>query len=76
MFISEPNERRKFMSTKLATIHPSLARNQVWCRQCGATQKVDSGECLSKGWPKHCGFTMTIDSPEEQKEYDKYLARS
>lgn len=47
--------------------HPSLSRGRVWCRECGATLRVNSGMCLSIGWPKCCGFTMTIDSPEEQK---------
>lgn len=45
---------------------PQLARGQVWCRQCGHTQKVGAAGALSNGWPKHCGYTMTIDSPEEQ----------
>jgi hypothetical protein len=45
---------------------PSLQRGQVWCRECGHTQKVNSAECLRSGWPKHCGSTMTIDAPEEQ----------
>ncbi len=53
------------LSGMLAKCHPSLVRGQVWCRQCGATQKVDSAECLRSGWPLCCGYTMTIDSPEE-----------
>ncbi len=51
----------------LATCHPSLTRGRVWCRKCGATRKVDSGECLRHGWPECCGETMTIDSPDEQR---------
>lgn len=51
---------------KLADCHPSLSRGQVWCRECGRTQKVNSGQCLQSGWPKCCGYTMTIDSPEDQ----------
>lgn len=50
---------------KLAASHPSLTRGQVWCRSCGATQRVDSAECLRSGWPKCCGATMTIDAPGE-----------
>lgn len=50
---------------KLAASHPSLARGQVWCRECGHTQRVDSAQALRTGWPEHCGYTMTIDSPEE-----------
>ena len=50
---------------ELANCHPSLVRGQVWCRKCGATQKVDSAECLRSGWPLCCGHTMTIDSPGE-----------
>lgn len=50
---------------KLAKSHPKLERGQVWCRQCGHTQRVDSAVALRHGWPKHCGYTMTIDPPEE-----------
>jgi len=46
---------------------PQLKRGQVWCRECGSTQRVNSAEALGSGWPKCCGYTMTIDSPEEQK---------
>jgi hypothetical protein len=49
----------------LARSHPKLARGQVWCRHCGATQKVNAGAALACGWPKCCGYTMTIDPPEE-----------
>ncbi len=51
----------------LATCHPSLSRGQVWCKECGRTQKVDSGQCMQTGWPKCCGYTMTVDSPEERE---------
>jgi hypothetical protein len=51
---------------KLGQCHPKLARGQVWCRSCGATQKVDSGQALQRGWPKCCGYTMTIDAPDER----------
>ena len=51
----------------LGTCHPKLSRGQVWCRKCGATQKVNSGECFRSGWPMCCGETMTIDSPEERR---------
>ena len=44
---------------------PALKRGQVWCRQCGATLKVDSATCLRTGWPKCCGSTMTIDAPDD-----------
>ena len=43
-----------------------FARGQVWCRECGATQRVDSGDCMQRGWPKCCGYTMTIDAPDER----------
>ena len=46
---------------------PALKRGQVWCRQCGASLKVDSAECLRSGWPKCCGATMTIDAPCERE---------
>jgi hypothetical protein len=52
--------------SKLATVHPSLSRGQVWCTHCGRTQHVDGADCLRNGWPKCCGYTMTIDSPEER----------
>lgn len=48
----------------LIECHPRLARRQVWCRTCGAMQRVENG--LRDGWPKCCGYTMTIDSPEER----------
>lgn len=50
----------------LATCHPTIVRGQVWCRSCGATQRVQPEECFRSGWPKCCGYTMTLDSPEEQ----------
>ena len=56
---------------KLAKAHPSLERGQIWCHECGNTQKVDSAECLRSGWPKCCGQTMSIDSPEEHRELGK-----
>ncbi len=55
--------RGKFVDA-LIECHPKLARRQVWCRICGATQRVENG--LRDGWPTCCGSTMTIDSPEEQ----------
>ena len=60
---------------KLANSHPSLARGQVWCRECGGNQKVSSSEALKRGWPKCCGYTMTIDSPEEQNQLAKEAIR-
>jgi hypothetical protein len=45
---------------------PQLKRGVVWCHTCGATMKVDSGDCLRNGWPKCCGYTMSIDSPTER----------
>lgn len=50
----------------VANCHPSLERGRVWCRKCGATQRVDTQDCFAHGWPKCCGQTMTIDSPDEQ----------
>lgn len=52
----------------LATCHPKLSRNRVWCHTCGHTQSVDAAECFRSGWPMHCGETMSIDSPEERRE--------
>lgn len=52
---------------QLTTTIPQLSRGQVWCRECGATQRVDSAQAMRSGWPKCCGYTMTIDSPEEQR---------
>lgn len=52
---------------KIARDIPQLARGQVWCRQCGSTQRTESAKAMRYGWPKCCGYTMTIDSPEEQK---------
>lgn len=46
---------------------PQFKRGQVWCKRCGATQSVDSAECLRMGWPNCCNETMTIDSPEERR---------
>jgi len=46
---------------------PAIKRGQVWCVECGHTQRVDGAAAIAgAGWPKHCGFTMTIDSPEER----------
>lgn len=53
---------------ELATVHPKLARGQVWCRTCGATKRVDSAECLRSGWLRCCGSTMTIDAPAERQK--------
>lgn len=47
----------------LVEITPQLKRGEVWCRECGANQKVDSEKCIKEGWLKCCGYTMTIDSP-------------
>lgn len=62
----------------LAQVHdnlaniPAIKRGQVWCTECGHTQRVDGGAALAgTGWPKHCGFTMTIDSPEERAALSK-----
>ncbi len=49
---------------KIANSHPSLKRGQVWCRNCGSTETVNSSEALRSGWPKCCGQTMTIDHPD------------
>jgi hypothetical protein len=48
----------------MVTGSPQLERGLVWCRSCGATQKVDSAHCLRHGWPKCCGATMSIDAPD------------
>ena len=59
--------RRDDLHKKIASGVPQLARGQVWCKRCGATQSVNSAECLRLGWPKCCNETMTIDSPEERR---------
>ena len=51
---------------KIVADVPQLQRGRVWCIECGATQRVDSAQCLRSGWPKCCGYTMTIDSPEDR----------
>lgn len=56
---------------RLATVHPSLARGQVWCRTCGSSRGVNTAGALRNGWPKCCGYTMTIDSPEESRALDE-----
>ena len=61
------HEIEEKLYANVAKATPQLARNQVWCRSCGSTKKVDSAQCFRHGWPKCCGHTMTIDSPEEQK---------
>ncbi|MCU7840843.1 MAG: hypothetical protein KZQ94_15875 [Candidatus Thiodiazotropha sp. (ex Troendleina suluensis)] len=58
----------------LANCHPKLRRGQVWCHECGRTQKVNSGHALANGWPKCCGYTMSIDSPEERAHFKQVLA--
>jgi len=50
----------------LTASHPKLARGEVWCRKCGAHQKVNAAGALARGWPKCCGETMTIDAPGER----------
>ena len=44
---------------------PQIKRGQVWCHQCGNTQRAGA-ECFKTGWPKCCGYTMSIDSPDER----------
>lgn len=56
----------KGLYERIAQSHPKLERDQVWCRKCGFTRKVNSAGALAHGWPKCCGQTMTIDSPEER----------
>ena len=53
---------------RIARATAKLKRGMVWCKTCGRSQKVNSGECMRYGWPKCCGHTMTIDSLEERKE--------
>lgn len=54
--------------TKIVNDVPALKRGIVWCRTCGKSLKVDSGDCLQNGWPKCCGYTMTIDHPNTWKK--------
>lgn len=58
----------KALYDKLSSCHPALVRGQVWCRECGATRKVDSAECFRSGWPKCCGYTMALDAPKEEEK--------
>lgn len=51
----------------IARSHPKMVRGQVWCRTCGATQRVDSAHAMRHGWPKCCTYTMTIDAPDERQ---------
>lgn len=60
------NEPRQVGYQTLGTCHPKLLRGRVWCKRCGNSRAVDSGDCLGRGWPECCGETMTIDSPEER----------
>ena len=62
-----------FIGKTAAASHPSLVRGQVWCTECGGTQKVNSGDCMQTDWPKCCGSTMTIDSPEEKEKLAESL---
>ena len=62
----EAARRDATLHDHLAASHPKLERGQVWCRQCGHTEIVNSAACLRSGWPKCCGYTMTIDAPEER----------
>ena len=55
----------KTIHQKIVDDIPKLKRGQVWCKECGHTEKVDSAHCIAKTWPKCCGYTMTIDNPNE-----------
>ena len=63
------------MYEAMAKSHRSLTRGQVWCRECGHTERVDSAHALKYGWPKCCGYTMTIDSPAEQRRLEPHNAK-
>lgn len=63
----------KMLHERIVIEIPQLSRGKVWCRECGATQRVDSAGALRKGWPKCCGYTMSIDSPAEQKRLAKQV---
>ncbi len=60
---------------KLGETVPPLHRGQVRSRECNATRREASANCLSAGWPKCCGYTMTIDSPEEQQRFAEAAIR-
>jgi hypothetical protein len=36
------------------------------CSTCGREERVNFGECLSKGWPKCCGQTMTLQNATKE----------
>ena len=55
----------KTLHQKIVDDIPKLKRGQVWCKECGYTEKVDSAHCIARGWPKCCEYTMTIDKPNE-----------
>lgn len=59
------------MTSKAVQQVPQLRRGRVWCKTCGRSQRVDSGECLSHGWPTCCGYTMTVDSPAERAAMER-----
>lgn len=54
---------------KIAADIPAIKRGQVWCKECGHTEKVNGAHALAHGWPKHCGYTMTIDEPLKENTY-------
>ncbi len=58
---------RAFQTDSVVESVPQLKRGRVWCRTCGFTMSVDSGECMRSGRPKCCGHTMTIDAPQERE---------
>jgi len=66
LIIVAHRKRIDALEADLAAARAGIA-GRVWCMKCGATRKVDSGDCLRHGWPECCGETMTIDSPEEER---------
>jgi len=54
----------KLPNLNFDAMYQDMARgmpDQVTCRTCGTTQKVDPAHCLRHGWPKCCGATMSLD---------------
>ncbi|WP_067453855.1 hypothetical protein [Devosia elaeis] len=61
--LGKEGEMKMTLHDKIAADVSQIARDLVWCRECGRAQRVDGANALRHGWPKCCGRTMTIDHP-------------
>lgn len=59
--LAEEVERAPGIHQRIADDVPAIKRGLVYCRICGAIQRVDGAFCLRSGWRRCCGSTMTID---------------